>query len=162
MSKVREETTLPEYTNGGYLDQINFSDTFATTNHQSNLKEITHLVFNNPPKWIQWLFHLRNKLVNLLGLKTEIPADYNERFSIGGYIGFFKIFFISDTKIVLGANDTHLNFRAIVLNNNEASYNIKVITLVQYNNAFGKVYMRAIAPFHRVVVKRMVKSAYKK
>lgn len=160
MPKVREEATPPAYKNGGFLDQIDFYDTFATTNHENNLEEITHLVFNNPPLWIQGLFKLRNKLVKLIGLKTEKPADYHEDFSVGGYIGFFKIISISDSAIVLGAEDSHLDFRVIVATNDDSKFNIKVMTLVQYNNSVGKIYMALIKPFHRMVVKQMVKNAY--
>ncbi|MBK6265115.1 DUF2867 domain-containing protein [Marivirga sp. S37H4] len=160
MSKVKEEATPNEYLERRLLDQIDFFDTFSTTNQENNLKEIAHLIFNNPPNWIKWLFNLRNKIVKLFGLKTEMPADYNERFSVGGYIGSFRIFSIADHEIVLGADDSHLNFKAIVVNTNAPLYNIQVITLVQYNNLMGKIYMSVIKPFHRVVVKRMVKNAY--
>lgn len=161
ISKVKEENTTSEHIERGLLGKIDSFDTFSTTNQENNLKEITHLIFNNTPKWIKWLFNLRNRIAKSTGLNTEVPADCNERFSVGGYIGFFKIFSINEQEIVLGANDSHLNFRVIVANSNEALYNIKVITLVQYNNSTGKIYMSLIKPFHRVVVKRMIRNAYK-
>lgn len=161
MSIVKEESTPQEYMNGKFLSQVDFNDTFSVTNHKNNLHEITQLIFNNPSQWISWLFNLRNKLVKIVGLKTEIPHDYNTHFSVGGYIGFFKIYSISDTQLVLGADDPHLNFRAIILNTNEIAYNVKVVTLVQYNNSIGEFYMHLIKPFHVVVVKGMVKNAYK-
>lgn len=161
MSKVIEKTTASRYVDRDYMSCIDFSDTFATTNHENNLQEIAHLIFDNPPGWVRWLFTLRNNFVKLFGLKTELPADYNERFAIGGYVGFFKIFSISDGEIFLGADDKHLNFRAIISYSNDVSHNIEVITLVQYNNLAGKMYMRVIKPFHRIVVKRMVSNAYK-
>jgi hypothetical protein len=160
MSIVKEETTLEEYLNGKFLSQVDFNDTFSVTNHKNNLHEISKLIFNNPPQWISWLFNLRNKLVKIVGLKTEIPHDYNTHFCVGGYIGFFRIFSISDTQLVLGADDSHLNFRAIILKTNETAYNVKVVTLVQYNNSLGRFYMHLIKPFHVIVVKRMVKNAY--
>jgi hypothetical protein len=96
-----------------------------------------------------------------VGLKTEIPKDYHTQFSIGSYIGFFKMFSITDTQLVLGADDAHLNFRAVILKTHELTHNVKVITLVQYHNSFGKFYMNVIKPFHRVVVKQMVKNAHR-
>lgn len=160
MRKVQKETTPFKYIKGGFLGHIDFNDTFSTTNRENSLKEIVHLVFNNPPRWVKCLFNWRNKIVRIFGLKTEMPADYNERFAVGGYIGFFQIYSISDDEIVLGANDSHLRFRAIVANHNETPFNIKVITLVQYNNSIGKIYMSTIKPFHQVVIKRMVRNAY--
>lgn len=161
MNKVKEESTLQEFMVGNFLDKVDFDDTFSVTNHKNSLHEIAKMIFNNPPQWVSWLFNLRNRMVKIVGLKTEIPNDYNIHFSVGGYIGFFKIYSISDNQLVLGADDSHLNFRAIILKTNEMTYNVKVVTLVQYNNSLGKFYMNLIKPFHRLVVKRMVRNAYK-
>ena len=161
MGIVKEETTLHTFIKGNFLGRVDFTDTFSVTNHGDNLYEISNLIFNHPPKWISLLFSVRNKLVKLVGLKSEIPKDHHTQFSIGGYIGFFKIFSISDTQLVLGVDDTHLNFRAVILKTAELTHNVKVITLVQYHNSFGKFYMNVIKPFHRLVVKRMVKNAYR-
>lgn len=161
MKKVRQEHTPPEYLQGRLLEQLDFHDTFATTNHQDSLEEIAHLIFDRPPNWIRGLFAIRNKLVRLVGLKTEIPADYHTDFEVGGYIGFFRIFSISDTELILGADDSHLNFRAVLVNNHQPTFNIKMITLVKFNNSTGRLYMQLIKPFHRLVVKRMVKNGHK-
>lgn len=107
------------------------------------------------------LLVIRNFAVKFFGLKTTKPSDYNEEFKLGGYIGFFKIYEITENEIILGANDKHLNFRVSILNDHANEYNIKVTTLVLINNSFGKIYMRLIAPFHRIVVSSMVKKAYK-
>ena len=161
MGIVKEETTLQTFINGNFLSRVDFNDTFSVTNHGDNLYEISNLIFNHPPKWISMLFCVRNMLVKLVGLKTEMPENYHTQFTVGGYIGFFKIFSISDNRLVLGTDDTHLNFRAVILKTDELTHNVKVITLVQYQNSFGKFYMNVIKPFHRVVVKRMVKNAFR-
>jgi hypothetical protein len=143
------------------LPNIDFFDTFSTTNHVDSLELISNKIFNTTPKWVAILFSIRNHIANLIGLKHEIPKDYNEDFKIGGYIKFFRIFNIKEDEIILGANDKHLNFRAIISKTLDASYNIKVTTLVEYNNRLGKIYMTIVKPFHRIVVKRMVKNAYR-
>lgn len=159
--KTREEhikTTLsPEH----QLNRIDFEDTFSTTNHQDSIKDITYLVFGSMPKWVKALMGLRNRLVKFIGLESKLPEDYNEDYKVGGYIGFFKIMSIKDREIILGANEDHLNFRALVQLNSNSEYNVFVTTLVEYNNNKGKRYMQTIKPFHRMVVKRMVKQAYK-
>ena len=159
--KVKEEKTELTDNLKKLLPKIDFADTFSTTNHLNNIEEITNLIFSTTPRWINSLFTLRNKIVGLFGLKTEIPDDYNEQFKVGGYVKFFKIFSISDNEVVLGADDSHLNFRALIKNDNSGSNNIKVITLVEYNNFKGKMYMKIIKPFHRQIVKRMVKNAFR-
>ena len=143
------------------LPKVDFSDCFATTNKLDNLETIAHLIFNNPPAWVKVLFAIRNSLAGLAGLKHRMPADYHIRYEAGGYIGFFKIFQIGEHELVMGLNDKHLNFRVSIFNSVQETLNIKVTTLVEYNNSMGKLYMSIIRPFHVMVVKSMVKKACK-
>lgn len=161
MKKVIEEPVFLTKKTTVLLPKIDFSDTFATTNHLNTLEEITTLVFKTTPKWVQHLLKLRNKLVGLIGLKNSIPDDYNEEFTEGGYVSFFKIYQINTDEVILGLDDSHLNFRAIINKITADSYNIKVTTLVEYNNLKGKIYMTVVKPFHRLVVMSMVKKAYR-
>ena len=100
--------------------------------------------------------------MGVFGLKTRLPKEYNEDFKVGGYVKFFQIYDIAPSEIVLGANENHLNFRAVVSNTKSDAHNIKVTTLVEYNNRKGKIYMNLIKPFHRWVVKRMVSQAFQR
>ncbi|WP_025763986.1 DUF2867 domain-containing protein [Dyadobacter tibetensis] len=161
MNKVIEEPTPSQYLECGWLHKIDFADTFSTINRTNDLAEIANLIFNNPPRWIKFLFSIRNKLAALIGLEVSVPSDYRNTFIVGGYVGIFKIYALSKAEIVLGADDSHLNFRAIIAHKSDALHNIKLITLVQYNNAIGKVYMSLIKPFHRLVVRVLVKRAFK-
>ncbi len=159
--KTKEEHIKTNIKPSFYINTIDFEDTFSTINHKDSLESITRLVFATMPKWVEGLMKLRNVMVKLIGLSSEKPKDYNESFAIGGYIGFFKIMSLSETEIVMGADDDHLNFRAVITLQPSQTYNVFVTTLVEYNNKKGKVYMNIIKPFHRLVVKRMVKQAYK-
>jgi len=159
--KVIEEKIRLNDNQKDLLKKIDFVDTFSTTNHSNNIEEITNLVFNTTPKWVNSLFILRNKIAGLFGLKTVMPNDYNENFKVGGYVKFFKIYSISSTEVILGADDSHLNFRALISDDKSVSYNIKVTTLVEHNNLKGKIYMSVIKPFHRQIVRRMVKNAHR-
>ena len=144
MKKVKEEHIQLIDKWKDLLTNIHFTDTYATTNHVNNIEEITNLVFNTTPKWIETLFEIRNYLVNIIGIKTTVPPNYSTHFKVGGYIKFFKIFEISNDEIILGANDSHLNFRVIVSNDHSKDVNIKLITLVAYNNNIGRIYMALI------------------
>jgi hypothetical protein len=161
VKKVKEEFFQLNDSYKKLLSRIDFGDTFSTTNHSNNLEDISNLIFNTSPKWIESLFKIRNKIASYIGLNINMPEDYNEDFKVGGYIKFFKIYDIEDHQIILGANDSHLNFRAIINKNNLPQYNVRVTTLVEYNNLKGKIYMIAIKPFHKLVVMRMVKNAYR-
>ena len=158
---VKEEPT--PHTKGieTCLSHIDFKDTFSTSNHINSVGEVAYLVFGKAPVWVEKLMNLRNFIVKFMGLKTTKPEDYNTKFEVGGYIGFFKIYEMSDSEMIMGADDKHLNFRVSIYDSGEKEFNIKVTTLVQYNNKFGRFYMSFVKPFHRMVVKRMVKQAYK-
>lgn len=142
------------------LPQVDFKDTFATTNHKDNLEKVAHKVFGSFPLWVRKLLQLRNFLVQFMGLKVVVPADYHNRFEAGGYVGFFKIYKITSDELIMGLNDKHLNFRVSIYDAKSEKFNIKVTTLVEYNNTFGKVYMFIVKPFHHFVVKSAVKQAY--
>ena len=158
--KVREEN-IPQTNNiESALHHVDFSDTFATTNQKDELHQVAHLIFGKAPKWIESLLNLRNYFAKYLGLIIEKPADFNEDFRIGGYIGFFKIYTITPHELILGADDKHLKFRVSILDTKEKDFNIKTTTLVQYNNRMGKIYMFFVKPFHRIVIKRMIRQAW--
>ncbi|MFK7934116.1 MAG: DUF2867 domain-containing protein [Saprospiraceae bacterium] len=142
------------------LPRLDFIDTFATTNHKNSLAEIAHFIFATAPNWVKTLFYIRNTLVRLVGLKTDYPVTQDDTFEVGNHVGFFKIYQILDNEVILGADDSHLNFRVSILNNQAQNFNIEVTTLVEFNNTLGRIYMKIIAPFHRLVVKAMMKQAY--
>lgn len=159
--KVKLEATPTTEGIKNALPAIDFLDTFSTTNHQDDIGVIANLVFGTMPKWVVALLKLRNTIVKAFGLQTEKPKDFNSNFKVGGYIGFFKIFSIQQNEIMMGADDKHLNFRVSIYNSHESEFNIKVTTLVQYNNRFGRIYMTLVKPFHHLVLKRIVRQAYK-
>ncbi len=161
MRKVKEEGVFLTDLSKGLFNRIDFADTFATTNHNSSIQELSNTIFNNSPKWVDGLFKLRNRIVRHLGLKTKMPADYHTNFEEGGYVRFFKILHLMKDEIVLGANDTHLNFRAVISKTTDPEFNVKVTTLVRFNNRMGRVYMTLISPFHRLVVRRMIAQAWR-
>lgn len=160
MPKVKEETVFLSEKAAQLFPKVDFADTFSTTNHIDSIQDITLQIFNTTPSWVKFLFKIRNSITRFFGLNTSMPKDYNEEFKVGGYVKFFKIYDIAPSEVILGANESHLNFRAIISNQQTPLYNIKVTTLVEYNNTKGKIYMKLIKPFHRLVVKRMVSQAF--
>lgn len=144
------------------LSRIDFSDTFATTNHSDALKVLIDKIFGKPPVWVSALFYLRNVLVRLVGIKPAKETDNNQMFEPGGYIGFFKIYQIYDDEVIVGANDDHLDFRASIYNSGEQQFNIKVSTLVRFHNRKGRWYMAVIKPFHRMIIRQMVSRVYQR
>lgn len=97
------------------------------------------------PVWVTDLLKLRNFLfVKPFGLNTgshEIPT-----------------LFISNNEIVVGEDDKHLYFRISVLKKeNHAGAEIYLTTIVKFNNRWGRLYFMLIKPFHKVIVKTLLK-----
>jgi hypothetical protein len=120
-------------------------------------------VISQQPSWIGWLTNIRDAIVACFGLKTakhlatfssEINADR---------IGIFKVYGKSETEIVLGEDDKHLDFRLSVLRTPDScptlGGQLTVSTVVHCHNLLGRAYILAIAPFHRQVVKASLRRA---
>ncbi len=69
------------------------------------------------------------------------------------------IYSIGKEEIIAGEDNVHLDFRVSVLKEDDE---VTISTLVHYNNLFGKVYMTIVMPFHRLVVKAMMRNVLKR
>lgn len=100
------------------------------------------------PAWVSALMRLRNLLVAPFGLNTEVTSPDR--------VGFFPLVSRSDDELILGIDDSHLDFRISVLKQEGQIY---FATWVRTKNRFGRVYLRAILPFHILIVRNAVKRA---
>ncbi|HTE34958.1 MAG TPA: DUF2867 domain-containing protein, partial [Reyranella sp.] len=68
----------------------------------------------------------------------------------------------SDTEIVTGGNDKHLDFRVSVQKLTEfGTSRVILSTAVSPHNFFGKAYLFVIRPFHRFGVRTLLSNAIK-
>ena len=106
------------------------------------------------PRWVDALTRLRNILVTPFGLKTSgegAPAP-------GGLIGLFPVVSETPERLVAGFNDAHLDFRVVVdVTAAKAGQQITATTLVRTHNRLGRAYLAAILPFHRVIVRSLLR-----
>jgi hypothetical protein len=93
------------------------------------------------PGWANFLLALRNIVVAPLGLKNSGP--------MGDAVGHFPLLKRNDQEVILGYDDSHLDFRIAVLKQNGMAY---CATWVRTNNLLGKLYLKAIMPFHVLIV----------
>ncbi len=108
---------------------------------------------DHPPAWIRQLLGLRNALVAPFGLKPG-PGDDDPR----ERIGFFPVESTSPSRIVLGFDDSHLDFRLVVdVAEAGAHTDVTATTLIRRHNLFGRVYLAAILPFHKVIVPALLR-----
>ncbi|MCF6269197.1 MAG: DUF2867 domain-containing protein [Melioribacteraceae bacterium] len=144
------------------LSNIDYKDAYKAvlSDTNSSIEDIYIGIFAHSPKWINSLLALRNKIVGVFGLDNNKGATKitKENVRVGSKVGLFKIYEITENEIIAGEDDDHLNFRVSVLKQNNE---VTVTTVVQYNNIFGKIYMIAVLPFHKIIVKSILKNAVK-
>lgn len=163
MSHKVTTTQLPSQSNcPAYIDEVDFEDAYKIKLTDANMpiEEIYLNIFAYTPKWVNYLMMLRNNIVGIFGLDTGVGVGEitTKNIKVGTKAGVFRIFAITDNEIIAGEDDKHLNFRVSILKQNNE---VIISTLVHYNNSFGKAYMSIIMPFHKMVVKAMLKNALK-
>lgn len=135
-------------------NHADFADAFSVDlpkEASHDAETVARHVFAGQPAWIGLLLRLRDILVRPFGLKTT--ADLKQKG--GDRISLFQILERYDDEIILGEDDTHLDFRVSVLVElrSHGRFRLTVTTLVFCNRPLGRAYITLIAPFHRAVVR---------
>jgi hypothetical protein len=126
---------------------VDYCDSYRITKSVGeNIEEITNRIFRLP-KWVNRLLKTRDLLVKPFGLKITKETESDK---------LFPIIAQNENEIIMGVNDKHLNFRVSILTDNEKSF-ISLTTIVHYNNIWGKVYFSFIKPFHKIIVRAMMR-----
>lgn len=143
---------------------VHFADAYAIRLPSNVLRSpdaLARFIFMHQPPWIRGLMLARDAVARCCGLKTSSRlADGEEA---AGRVGIFRTCSTTETDIVLGADDRHLDFRiAVSLTDGThacASPYLTVATVVHCHNLLGRSYIAAIAPFHRLIVKSCLRRA---
>jgi len=124
---------------------------------------LARFIFSHQPPWIGVLMKIRDALVARFGLKTSKHLASLGADASSTRVGIFKIYSKTETEIVLGEDDKHLDFRASILCSAESASgdtrHVIVSTVVRCNNRLGRAYILLIAPFHRLVVQSSLRRA---
>jgi len=151
---VREIT--PTVDAGTVLAGAQFVDAFRAEvgARQLSAREACTRMVLHGPRWIDALTRLRNILVKPFGLKTSGEGEP----APGGLIGLFPVISETPERLVAGFNDHHLDFRLVVeVGGDATSRQVTSTTLVRTNNLLGRTYLAIIMPFHKLVVRSMMK-----
>lgn len=109
------------------------------------------------PHWARALLRLRNALVAPLRLKSDGMNDVQ---SEADCIGIFPILQETKDRIVVGFDDRHLDFRIIVDRSEDVqAIRLRATTLVNRHSTLGRIYIVIITPFHRLIVRSVLKNA---
>lgn len=141
------------------LPDADWADAFeiTTCRHFADMREVAQATVGSMPPWSRGLLKLRNIIVRPFGLKTDGIADAPDD---DARIDIFPILAEHTDGIVLGLDDVHLNFRIVIERTAaETGQRIRVTTLVQGHNLFGRAYIAAITPFHKAVAVAAIRQA---
>ena len=140
------------------LPGAQFADAYALDMAPPKLdaRRAAERIMARSPRWIAALLALRNLVVAPLGLHTRPPSS-----AAGlGVLGIFPVLSQTPDRLVAGFDDRHLDFRVIVdVSPRLERQRVTLTTLVLTHNRLGRAYLAAVLPFHRVIVRAMLRQA---
>lgn len=95
------------------------------------------------PRWAGALLWLRNAIVRPFGLKTGTAKE-----------PLFPTCHDTETELVLGLDDRHLDFRIGLIRDQGRIY---MSTWVRPHNLWGRAYLRLVMPFHILISRGAVR-----
>ena len=138
-------TTLPDHSLlHRYITPGDFTDCYAAKATVS-VRDAAHSA-TQFPYWSKGLLKLRNLIVAPFGLATSGTHD-------GEMFGIFPLLEETEDEMILGFDDSHLDFRISVMSGGQT---ITMSTWVKTHHLGGKIYLNAIMPFHKLIVRNSV------
>lgn len=121
-----------------------------------DIETLTRFMLGDEAPWLRLLMGVRDAVVAGFGLKTSATL---RRASLEGNLDrvyIFRVYTVAGDEMTLGEDDKHLDFRLSVLRRSD---DIVVTTVVHCHNLLGRLYLTLITPFHRLVVKAILRRA---
>lgn len=140
------------------LSRIDFADGYSAQADRTyvDAEQAARAVFTDPPHMVRSLMALRNEIVAPFGLKAGV--DFKDRGL--GKIDVFPIISSTNTEVVVGGDDRHLDFRVwIGIQPGVKGSEVTISTLVKINHPLGRVYLFAIMPFHKLLSRSLLQQA---
>ena|SRR5450432_3476217 len=141
------------------LGRVDYEDTFSVHCPEGiSATDVLLGFFSSTPKIVVTLMRVRNAAVSLFGLKAQRRPDRLDASMMkpGSRIGLFEVGAITTQSAVIGADDSHLNFRVFL---NIQQQVLSCTTRVTFNNSLGRVYFFFVKPFHELIVPAMLRAA---
>jgi Protein of unknown function (DUF2867) len=152
--KVHE--IAPEVDAARFLAGAQFIDAFRIGVDDPDLgaRRAAEKMLARGPRWVDALLKLRHLIVAPFGLKTSAPNPGGN----ADIIGLFPVLSQTPDRLVAGFDDKHLDFRVVIdVATSGVNRNVTATTLVLTHNWRGRVYLAVITPFHRLVVRSMLR-----
>lgn len=117
--------------------------------------------WTNWPKWVGRLFQVRNSIVKIFGLKGDNPDPETIKDCIRNNknSGMLSVACKSANETVIKLSDKHLDaYMSVYLSDSkDNNKSVASITVVDIHNRLGSIYFYLICPFHKIIVKTMLK-----
>jgi hypothetical protein len=144
-----------------------FRDSYRTplTHPQASVVEIFFGVFGHHPLWMKRVLIARNRVASVCGLDAPTSSEImrpevKDSYMVGDKIGPWPIFSLTQSELVAGRDNKHLDFRLSVLKEaNGEAMSAVISTVCTTHNAFGRLYLFFIIPFHKWGVRRLMSRA---
>ncbi|MFN3402105.1 MAG: DUF2867 domain-containing protein [Ferrovibrio sp.] len=131
------------------LPGCDFADAFSVVVPRRDLdaRVLSADFFSTPPAWAGTLMDARNTIMGRLGYKAP-------KIRKG-----FPVLRESADEVVSGLDDRHLDFRALMKVEpvGTGGSRITLTTAVATHNRIGRAYLALIMPFHKLIVRSMVR-----
>lgn len=95
------------------------------------------------PSWARFLLVIRRIVTAPFGLSQDGPEAADK-------VGPFPVEVETDTELVAGFNDKHLDFRVSILSRDGK---VSLATWVHPHNLGGRLYLKLILPFHVMIAR---------
>ncbi len=150
-----------------WIDAAYFKDAYLAPVRPSSMSvvDIFLAIFAHHPMWMKLILIMRNRIASLCGLDAPTASDImhvqaKSSYKVGDTIGVWPIFYLSETELIAGRDNWHLDFRLSVLKQADGTTTSTVIsTVCTVHNMFGKIYLFFIVPFHKSGVQKLIHRA---
>ena len=148
----------------GLYPTISFADAYSIElppDASGDPETLARFIFSQKSAVVSGLLAIRDALVGGFGVKTTKHLRSHQHEGQPARIGMFSIYSSGNSEIVLGEDDKHLDFRLSLMCRNPSQDIRRVVlsTVVHCHGRFGRLYIRLIAPFHRMIVKAALRRA---
>jgi hypothetical protein len=138
---------------------------FANKQQARNALQIWIDHMAKTPSWVNAMMNTRNKIAAMIGLKNlgelnglDFDKQTNE-YTVGDKVGIFTLLYLTESEIILGDCDKHLNVKVSVFKAADDSRLVSISTVVHVHNFLGKLYMLFVTPMHKLIVPASIKRA---
>jgi hypothetical protein len=167
MAIVKCDIPAVSMLNRRLIENAYFQDSYRAplSRTRASVIDIFAGIFAHHPMWMKILLIVRNRVASFCGLDAPTASEilhprFRSRYVVGDKIGVWPIFFLTETELVAGRDNKHLDFRLSVLKVTDgATAGVVISTVCTVHNTFGKVYLFFVAPFHKWGVQKLISNA---